>query len=75
MYIVIWQTPTRMYYKVVRGTYKQYYVGYENQYSHKVLLVIDLYKDLNIYAYKKRFSFRSLLANYLKHLLKKLERR
>ena len=75
MYIVIWQTSSGLYYKLVKGTYQKYYVGYENQYSHKVLLVIDLFHDLNIDFDKKKFSFRSLLINSLKHLLKKLERR
>ena len=75
MFIVVWQTPTKLYYKVVKGTYKNYYVGYENQYSHKVILVIDLYKDFNVYFYKRRRSFKCIVVKYLKHLLNILERR
>ena len=75
MYIVIWQTPTKLYYKIVRGTYKKYYVGYYNQYDHKVIFVIDLYKECSNIFYKKRFSFRDIFIRYLKDLLNILERR
>lgn len=75
MLLIIWQTPTRFYYKIVKGTYTKYFVGYENQYSHKVLFIIDLWKDLDYKVYKKRFSPRDILIKYLNTCIKKLERR
>lgn len=74
MYIVIWQTPTKLYYKIVKGTYRKYYVGMENRYSHKVILVVDLFKDIGMF-YKKRNSFKDIVINILKTCIKKLERR
>lgn len=74
MYIIVWQTRNNLYYKVVKGTYKKYYIGYENQYSHKIIFIIDLYHDLNIF-YKKRFSFKMFIIKHLRDLLNILERR
>lgn len=75
MYLVIWQTPQNLYFKIVKGTYKKYYIGYKNQYSHKVIFIIDLYKELNYLFYKKRFSIKDIIIKYHKTCLKKLERR
>lgn len=46
--IVVWFNPNKKsyYYKIVHDYFNRYEVGYENQYSHKIILVIDIYKDL-----------------------------
>jgi hypothetical protein len=75
MYIVIWQTSQKLYFKIVKGTYKKYYVGYENQYSHKIIFIIDINKEINYPYIKKRFSIKDIIIKYLKTCLKKLERR
>lgn len=54
--IVIWVTPDKdkYYYKKIKGRSCKYYVGYKNQYSHEVILIIDVHKDF----YKKEKNDR-----------------
>ena len=46
--IVIWYKPkdNSYYYKIVRGCYCNYEVGYINRYGHVIILVIDIFKDI-----------------------------
>lgn len=56
--IVVWKKPNgTYYYKMVRGYYATYEVGYVNSYDHVVVLVIDNlpYRDFRI-PYKLRLK-------------------
>lgn len=33
------------YYKVLSGYYHHYYIGYQNQFNHEVILIIDFNND------------------------------
>lgn len=41
--IVVWhnQKNDSYYYKIVRGIIQRYYVGFKNQYGHKIVLIIE----------------------------------
>ena len=55
MSIVVWKRrDSSLYYRIVRGTYKRYFVGYENQYHHKVVFIIN-----NVYTSNNDLSFRT----------------
>ena len=59
MCIVIWKRrDSSLYYRVVRGTYKNYFIGYENQYHHKVVFIIN-----NVYISNKDYSFKAKCKN------------
>lgn len=49
MYIIWLKPNNQYYYRLVKGTYKNYYVGYKNQYDHEIILIISC-------SYKKKFS-------------------
>lgn len=54
--IIIWFNPRKKeyYYRVVKYSYTDYYVGYRNAYDHEIVLIIhDLY-----FQYKIPFSRR-----------------
>ena len=46
--LVVWFNPNKnkYYYKVVYNFNNRFYVGFQNQYKHIVILVIDIYKEL-----------------------------
>lgn len=68
--LIIWHNLNydTYYYKLVKGTYKFYYVGYINQYNHKIVLIISLsdfyshYKKIT-YPHKALKRFISFLQN------------
>lgn len=40
--IIVWKKPNNTYYyKIIKGHYCNYYVGYINQYGHEIVLIID----------------------------------
>lgn len=47
-FIVVWYNPKKnnYYYKVVNNFFDKYYIGYSNQYGHKIVLIIDIYKQI-----------------------------
>lgn len=68
MLCVIWHNhnTNSYYYRIVKGSYVKYYVGYFNQYNHEVVLLIPL-----IYTvYRKKQPF---LKKVLKRLISFLQ--
>lgn len=67
---VIWQKPDGViYYKYVKCTYKNYYLGYKNNYDHTVICTIRP----NNYSYRKHsFSFKRALRRCLRWLYNKI---
>lgn len=74
-YIIIYEkiergTPKKSYYyRYVNGYYKDYYIGYKNQYGHKIILIIELEFE------KQKTPLIIKLIRKLILLLEKLERR
>lgn len=65
MCIVIWKKrDSSLYYRVVKETYKKYFVGDSNQYGHEVLFVI---RDVLPY-YKKLPFFKKIKRRLLRYL-------
>lgn len=69
--IVIWYNQNRgvYYYRYVFDSFKRYYPGYVNQYSHVVIMVIDVYKEL---IYKP--SLKKRVLSRLIYFLQKINR-
>lgn len=64
-FYVIWRRPNNSYYyRIVKGTYMEYYVGYYNQYGHEIVLII--HPDVQKVSLKERF--KSTLIRYIKKL-------
>lgn len=66
--IIVWFNPHKnsYYYKMVKGTYANYEVGYTNSYNHKIIFIID-----NVYVVKPKVSIKTRL---IKRLIRFLER-
>ena len=67
---VVWKKPdNEIYYKFVKGTCKNYYIGYKNQYCHEVICIIK-----ENYNYKKYYSFplKRALRRFLRWLYYKI---
>ena len=49
--IIVWHNLNKdiFYYKIVKGYYTDYKIGYKNQYNHEVILIID---DVYFETYK-----------------------
>lgn len=70
-YFIIWKRgDNTYYYRKVKGTYTNYYVGYENQYGHEVVCIIDYYKE-----FRKPISFQKKAIGKIISLLQKLEKK
>ena len=69
--IVIWYNPNKdtYYWKLVYNLFDKYYVGYTNQYNHKVIIVIDLFKDVI-----KRVPLRKKVLRKLIFFLHRIEK-
>lgn len=71
MFYVVWlnKNNNTYYYKKVKGTYKNYYVGYENQYNHEVIVIIKEEYKTKV-SWKKLFLQRFIifLENKYKNL-------
>jgi len=54
--IVIWHNKEKKkyYYRRVSGHYTKYYIGYNNQFGHEVILVIDIIDKDYQYSRKTR---------------------
>lgn len=69
IYFIVWKKrDNTYYYHQVKGYYKNYYVGYKNQYGHEVVCIIDYYK-----VFYKPVSFRKRVVRNLISLLHKLD--
>ena len=72
--IIVWFNPNShtYYYRLVRGYYAKYEVGYKNSYDHEVILIIDIYRDL---VHKEKLSKRVLkkMISFLQNILKRIE--
>lgn len=73
--LVIWFNTEKKsyYYRLVKNTYKKYFVGYRNQYNHEVVLIIPLsvfYSHCKkiTYPHKALKRFISFLQNIEKKL-------
>lgn len=65
--IIVWERPNNTHYiRHVKGFYKNYYVGYMNQYNHKVLFVIRLRDYIQYDNRFKMFLKRNILRLYKK---------
>lgn len=74
-HLVIWYNPNKniYYYRFVTSDYAKYEVGYENQYGHVVILVIDnVYREQ--YVIKKYLSIRKMVLTPIIEFLQKLNR-
>lgn len=68
--IVVWHNTTenQYYYKIVKGTYTNYEVGYRNSYNHKVISIIpNVYIDIVKPSFKER-----LIKRIIRFLEKKI---
>lgn len=68
--IVVWYNPNKRnyYYKLVWGFYTNYHIGYVNQYSHVVVLIIDRV-DIKV---KKDPLKKRVLTRIINYLQRKL---
>lgn len=63
--IVIWKRPDNSYYfREVKGYYRNYEIGFKNQYNHEVVLII--YPKLKKISIKEKF--KCSLIRYIKNL-------
>lgn len=70
-YIIVWRKPDNTYYhRKVNGFYTNYQIGYENQYNHKIVDIIDFYIE-----YQKPMSLRKRVLTNTISFLQKLQRR
>ncbi len=71
--IVVWFNPNKKiyYYRIIKGFYKRYYVGYKNQYNHEVILVIPLKYEM---FYKRPLRKKVLMRfiSFLQNIEKKI---
>lgn len=71
--IVVWFNPNKKeyYYRIVKGFYKKYFIGFKNQYNHEVILIIPLNYDL---FYKKPLRKKVLtkLISFLQNIEKNI---
>lgn len=70
MLCIIWFNRKKdyYYYRIVKGCYKRYYVGYKNQYGHEIVLIIRLKYDVYVKktSIKKRVLMR--LISFLQNI-------
>lgn len=73
--IIVWHNLNKntYYYKIVKCSYINYYVGYKNQYDHEIILIIDIYNEFTQF-YKMPLKKRVIkkLISFLHKLDKKL---
>lgn len=72
MQIIIWHNEKKndYYYKSIHDySFKKYYTGYENQYGHRVILVIQ-----NIYLEKSRKSIKKMVLTPIIAFLQKINK-
>lgn len=71
--IVVWYNPHKdiYYWKYVYNLFDKYYVGYTNQYDHKVIVVIDLFRDI-IYKVPLRKKVLRKIISFLHKIEKNI---
>ena len=72
MYIVVvWHNLKKdtYYHKIIKGLYKNYYVGYINQYNHEIIDIIP-----NVYLKKNKVPLRKKVLKRLISFLQKLNK-
>ena len=63
--IVIWKKPDDTYYfRVIKGHYVDYKVGYINQYNHKIVLIIDSL-EYRVSKIPKKERFKKKIIDYI----------
>ena len=69
MQLIVWKKgDNSFYYKLVRGTYTRYYVGFKNRYNHEVVYMID-----KVYVLSNEPSFKQkCIKRIIRFLQKKL---
>ena len=69
--IVVWHNLNKdiYYHKIVKGTYKIYFVGYKNQYNHEIVDLIP-----NIYLNNSKASFKKKVLTRLISFLQKINK-
>jgi len=67
--LIIWHNSKKniYYYKVVKGYYVNYYVGYKNSYDHEVVLIID-----DLIFQQKKYLLKKRLKAFIRFLDKKI---
>lgn len=73
--IIIWHNLNKdtYYYRIVKGFYRNYEVGFINQYNHQIILIIDIYKEFTQFykmPWKKRVIKKAI--SFLHRLDKKI---
>ncbi|MDD6224162.1 MAG: hypothetical protein PUB18_04085 [bacterium] len=69
--VIVWKNLNKntYYYKIVKGTYKNYFIGYVNQYNHEVIIIID-----NIYLSSYKVPIKKKVLTRAISFLQKLNR-
>lgn len=63
--IVIWKKQNNIYYyRIIKGHYFDYKVGYKNQYDHEIVLIIDSL-EYRIRKSSKKQKIKKALINYI----------
>ena len=72
MYIVVvWHNLNKdtYYHKIIKGLYKNYYIGYINQYNHKIIDIIP-----NVYLKKNKVPLKKKVLKKLISFLQKINK-
>lgn len=69
--VIVWHNLNKntYYYKIIRGTYNEYRVGYINHYNHKIIVIVE---DIYLHEYKVPLRKRviSRLISFLQRINK-----
>lgn len=66
--IVVWKKPNNTYYyRLVKGKYADYFVGYKNQYDHEIVLIIDSL-EYRIRKTSKKKKFKKKVIEFIEKL-------
>lgn len=71
--LVVWydKKHDRYYYKIIHDVFERYYEGFVNQYGHKVIIYIDIYKEL-IHKEPLRKKVLSRFIRFLQNIYKNI---
>ena len=69
--IVVWHNLSKdtYYHKIIKGFYKNYYIGYINQYNHEIIDIIP-----NVYLKNYKVPLRKKVLKKLISFLQKLNK-
>lgn len=66
--IIIWRKPDNSYYyRIIKGHYNDYHVGYKNQYDHEIILIID-----NLEYRIRKTSIKKRIKNKVINFIEKI---